>query len=91
LFLGFGFVLGAAMATQTLSQSTMILQLMAYIAIPMFILTLPVLHILGKTTKSFRLDGQAALAVSAMLIAVDLVFNAGAAFAANSAITYTHL
>lgn len=92
LFLGFGFILGAAIATQTLPpQSTVILQLMAYIAVPMFVLTLPVLQILGKTTQSFRLDGQAALAVSAVLIAVDLVFNAGAAFAANSVITYTHL
>ncbi len=80
--LGFAIVLGAAMATQPLgSQSTLAIQYMAYIAIPLFVLTFPVLQILGKTTKSFRIEGWSAVAISATLIAADLAFNAGAAIA----------
>ena len=80
--LGFAFVLGAAMATQQLpSQTTIVMQYMAYIAIPLFIITFPILQILGKTTKSFRIEGWSAVAVSGTLIAADLAFNAGTAFA----------
>ncbi|HEY9732947.1 MAG TPA: hypothetical protein V6C89_13605 [Drouetiella sp.] len=92
LALAFLTIWGAAMAPQTLPpQSTLIFQLMAYTAIPIFIVTLFVLHVLGKTTQWFKLSGQAAFAVSALLIAVDLVFNAGAVFAASTVITYKHL
>lgn len=91
LVLGFATILGAAMATNPLDHTTLTLQLMTHIAIPIFGVTIPVVYILGRATKSFKLDGRAAIAVTSALIAVDLAFNAGAAIAANSMFSYARL